>query len=380
MQICILSPIYPTFSKPPLGIFVHEQAKYLAKKGHSVHVITSGNHEDKSYEIKEGVVVHRIKIYNFLPFKGVIFASLMLKKLIILNKKFDFDVLHSHFVGSLTVLIGLASKLTKKRFVTTVHGIGLLTDNPIKKTMIRFYLTFPSKIICVSNYVSKLASKFTGRNKIIIVNNGVDREKLRPTLSAALFKKKLGLKNEKILLSIGALIERKGLDIILNSIPAVLKSYPNLKYFIIGKGPEKENLTQLVKELGLEKYVVFVDGVNDNDLANFYNICDIFLLMSKTLKQKDGVEGFGIAYIEASYFGKPIIGGKSGGTADSIVNGTTGYRIKYTDKQELVNKVLTLLKNVNLRKRLGHNGKNRVMAKFLWENIVDELVEVYKSV
>src|SRR3989338_9845366 len=101
MRICILSPIYPAFSNPPLGIFVHEQAKYLAKKGHSVHVITFGNNEDKDYEIKDGVLVHRIKIYNFLPFKGAIFALLIVKKLIILNKKFDFDVMHSHFVGPL---------------------------------------------------------------------------------------------------------------------------------------------------------------------------------------------------------------------------------------------------------------------------------------
>ncbi len=379
MQICILSPIYPTFSKPPLGIFVHEQAKYLAKKGHSVHVITSGNYEDKSYGMKEGVMVHRIKLGNLLPFKGTIFALLMLKKLIILNKKFDFDILHSHFVGPLTVLIGLASKLTKKRFVTTVHGIGLLTDNPIKKAMVRFYLRFPSKIICVSDYVSKLVSECASKNKIIIINNGVDPEKLRPTLSAMAFKEKLGLKNEKILLSIGALIERKGIDIILSSLPAVIKSYPNLKYFIIGKGPEKENLTRLVKELNLEKYTVFIDGVNNGDLANFYNICDTFLLMSKTLKQKNGVEGFGIAYIEASYFGKPVIGGKSGGTADSIVDNVTGYRVGPTNTQELIKKIVALLKDAKLSRKLGNSGMRRVKSQFLWEHNVKKLVQVYKS-
>ncbi|MBI2559329.1 glycosyltransferase family 4 protein [Candidatus Woesearchaeota archaeon] len=379
MRICILSPIYPTFSNPPLGIFVHEQAKYLAKKGHSVHVITFGNNEGKDYEIKDGVLVHRIKIYNFLLFKGAIFALLMVKKLIILNKKFDFDVVHSHFVGPLTVLIGLASKLTKKRLVTTVHGIGLLTENPIKKAMVRFYLQFPSKIICVSDYVSKLVSECTSKNKIVIINNGVDAEKLRPTLSAMAFKEKLGMKNEKILLSIGALIERKGIDIILNSLPIILKSYKNLKYFIIGKGAEKENLQNLVKKLGLEKYVVFTGIISDDYLANFYNICDIFILMSRTINEKEGVEGFGIAYIEASYFGKPVIGGKSGGTADSIINNVTGYRIDPTNTKELARKVVALLKDAKLSRKLGNKGMRRVKSQFLWEHNVKKLVQVYKS-
>ena len=377
MRICILSPVYPINSNAHLGIFVHEQAKYLVRKRHNVHVITLGDSKDKDFEVKEGVKVSRIKIGHFLFFKSLFFALFMLKKLIELNKKHDFDIIHSHFVGTLTAMIGIASRIIKKPLVTTAHGIGLLSDYGLIRFLTGFYLSFPLKIICVSNYVAELASKYTTKNKILVINNGLDPEKLKSTISISDFKKKLRLGNEKILLSVGNLVERKGIDIIIKSLPQIIKIYPHIKYFVIGDGSEKENLNRLVKELGIEKYVVFIDYVSDSDLANFYNICDIFILMSKTIKEKEGIEGFGIVYIEASYFGKPVIGGKSGGTADSIIDGVTGYRIEPTDVDELVNKVALLLKNGKLRRKLGQQGRNWVKAKLLWSHNAKKLIKVY---
>jgi len=380
MQICILSPIYPVFSNPHLGVFVHEQAKFLVKNGHNVYVITLGDSEDKKQEIKEGIKVYRIKIKSFFILKRLLFSLSMLKNLISLNKKYNFGIIHSHFVGPLTALIGLTSKLIKRPFVITAHGIGLLNDSRFKKILTKFYLSFPLKIICVSNYVAQLAAKYTKKNKIVVINNGIDPEKLKPTRNVSDFKKKLNLKNEKILLSVGNLVERKGIGVIIKSLPEIVKIYPDIKYFIIGDGPEKKNLQKIVHELALEKYVVFIDYVSDQDLANFYNICDIFVLMSKTIKEKEGIEGFGIVYIEASYFGKPVIGGKSGGTADSIIDGVTGYRIDPTDIKEFVNKVVLLLKNDKLRKKLGQQGMKRVKTQLLWKHNVNKLIKVYKSI
>jgi phosphatidylinositol alpha-1,6-mannosyltransferase len=229
----------------------------------------------------------------------------------------------------------------------------------------------------VSNYVAKLASQYTKKSKIVVIKNGVDTEKLILTKSLSKFKKEINLKNEIILLSVGNLVERKGIDIVLSALPDVIKSYPSLKYFIIGAGPEKENLQKLIKGLNLRKHVVFAGDVDNKHLANFYNLCDIFVLMSRTIKEKAGIEGFGIVYIEASYFGKPVIGGKSGGTADAIVDGVTGYRIEPKNTEDLKNKLILLLKNEKLRKKLGQQGMKRVKNQFLWKHNVEKLVKVY---
>ncbi len=385
MKICFLTPIYPNSSNQRLGIFIHEQAKYISKKGHKIYIITLGDTKDKSYEIKDGVEVHRVKVKGYLPFKGFFFSLLMIKELIFADRKLDFDIINAHFTGTMTALIGIYTRLARKPFVVTAYGIGLLTNNIFKKALNRFFLVFPSKIVCISNYVAKLVRDLGGnavKNKIVIVKCGVDPEKLNPTKSIEEFKKELGLKGtkEKILLSVANLVERKGIDIIINCLPQIIKVYPNIKYFIIGRGSEKENLLGLVNLLKLEKYVTFIDYVADEDLANFYNICDIFVLMSRTIKEKEGVEGFGIVYIEASYLGKPVIGGKSGGTADSVIDGVTGYRINPDNKKEFINKAVILLKDSSLRKQLGNNGKNIVRNELLWSHNANKMVRIYDKI
>jgi glycosyltransferase involved in cell wall biosynthesis len=99
--------------------------------------------------------------------------------------------------------------------------------------------------------------------------------------------------------------------------------------------------------------------------------------MSRDLK--DIIESFGIVYIEASYFGKPVIAGKSGGTADAVVDGKTGYIIKYDNIKKLEKTILLLLKNKKLRDKLGEAGRKRVLKEFLWKNNVEKLLDLYNK-
>jgi phosphatidylinositol alpha-1,6-mannosyltransferase len=158
-----------------------------------------------------------------------------------------------------------------------------------------------------------------------------------------------------------------------------MKEEPNIVYFIIGQGPEKEKLISLANKLNLKDKVAFIDYVSDADLANYFNICDIFLLMSKTIEEKSAIEGFGNVYLEASFMGKPVIGGKSGGTSDAVVDGKTGFLIEPDDAEELKKKIILLLKNKTLREKMGRYGRKRVLNGFLWKHNVEKLVKVYSG-
>lgn len=113
------------------------------------------------------------------------------------------------------------------------------------------------------------------------------------------------------------------------------------------------------------------------ELANFYNICDIFVLMSRTTKE--GIESFGVVYIEASYFGKPVIGGKGGGTSDAIEDGKSGYLVDANHPEELKKKLEYLLKNHDAGKRMGEYGRKRAIKLFLWKGLARKIVGVYKE-
>ena len=371
MNICIFSPIYPS-NESALGKFVHEQAKELAVKNR-IFLITIANKNDKEYEVIDNVYVYRLKSSK------IMLLIKFVKKFYYLNKKYKFNIFHSHFVGFSTLIFGITSKVFRIPYVVSVHGMELISNNRLSFLMKKLCMSFPDRIICVSRYVALMAKKYVSNKKLVFIPNGVDVEKLKPNKNRNKFKKELNIKYEKILLSICNLVERKGLDIVIKAFHQASQKIPNIVYFIIGKGPEKENLVNLVKQLNLSDKVRFINYVSDEDLANFYNICDIFVLMSRTIREKAGIEGFGVVYIEASYFGKPVIGGKSGGTADSIINEVTGYRIEPTNQKELSNKIIKLLKDASLRKKLGNNGKKRVKTKLLWKHNIDKLIKIYQS-
>ena len=380
MKIIIISYIYPNRLDQRLGIFVRQQCKYLAKEGHEVHVLTSGSFQDKKEEFVDGTIVHRlISIDNKFPLKGLLFSLRCAKAIISLNNRLNFDFVIQNFIGINTILIGIVTKLLNKRFIAISHGTGweLPKKNFIKNFIIKIVLSIPDKIVCVSKKTENLLSHNAKKNKLVVINNGMDPQWLKPSINKAKFRKKLGFVNKFIILSVSSLVPKKGIDVVIKILPELITKYPNLIYIIIGDGSEKENLKMLVNKLGLGKNVKFLGYKVGTELANYYNICDIFILMSRDLKY--AIESFGIAYIEASYFGKPVIGGKSGGTADSILDNITGYRIKPTNTKEIVKKLLLLIKNDNLRKKLGRNGKKWVSNNLLWSHNVDKLMHVYKS-
>ena len=130
------------------------------------------------------------------------------------------------------------------------------------------------------------------------------------------------LQNKKILLSVGRLIERKGIDTVIQALPALLKRWPNLVYLIVGQGPAEKKLRQLVHNKNLAGRVYLIKNVTTQNLPAWYQLCDIFVLPARQIGPD--VEGFGLVYLEANLFGKPVIGGRSGGVAEGVIDHQTG--------------------------------------------------------
>jgi len=374
MNILIVSYIYPDKNDPRLGLFIYEQAKELIKQGHRVSVLTSSTDNDCK-EILDDIVVYRLRPAKFL--KGLFFSLKAFVKIISLKDKTD--IIHIHFIGINSVFCWIASRIIKVPLVATTHGSDILPKNTIHNLVIRFYLLFPKRIMAVSRFIYGLSASLTNKKKLEVVNNGVDMDKLKVKETKAALRKKFGVEGKKVLLSVGGLVERKGTHVIIKSLPDVIKKFPNLIYFVVGKGKEEKNLKMLVKSLKIEKHVKFLGFINDKELAKYFTLCDIFVLMSKTIKEKSGIEGFGIAYIEASALGKPVIGGRSGGTADAVKDGKTGFLIEPENHKELTKKILLLLNNKKIRDKMGKAGKERVMKHFLWKHNVKNTLEIYKK-
>ena len=173
---------------------------------------------------------------------------------------------------------------------------------------------------------------------------------------------------KKILLSVGNLVRRKGHDMVLKSLPQLIKEIPNLLYLIVGKGPEKGRLVGLIKSLNLEAFVKMEGNVPNSKLALYYKCADLFIMPSRELKNKYNetidVEGFGLVFIEANMFGIPVIGGRSGGIPEAIADGISGLLVDPHDEYDIAKAVKKLLSDEKYSRQLGENGRQRAINNF----------------
>ena len=154
--------------------------------------------------------------------------------------------------------------------------------------------------------------------------------------------------------------------------PKLLLDFPDLTYLIIGNGPEKINLESKIDNLDLNDKVKILTDVSDEELSGYYASSDIFVMPVENLE--DDAEGFGIVYLEAAEFGLPVIGGKSGGATEAILDNETGLLVEPGNQKDLLEKISLFLNNGQLAKKFGAAGKMRIDQEFIWEKQADKLI------
>lgn len=183
---------------------------------------------------------------------------------------------------------------------------------------------------------------------------------------------------KRILLSVCRLVERKGIDAAIEAFARIQSQYADIEYVIIGDGPDRNRLEQRVHELGVQERIHFLGRVDDNELAQWYKRCEVFIMPSREIRETRDVEGFGIVYIEANSFGKPVIAGKSGGVMDAVIDGETGLLVDPEDVFMIEKALHRLFTDVDFARQLGEHGKKRVEQLFQWEIQANELAHLLR--
>ena len=172
-------------------------------------------------------------------------------------------------------------------------------------------------------------------------------------------------------LFVGRLENRKGIDILITAIPKIIRKNSSISFNIIGSDPM--NLKESYKSNQLFKnHVQFLGKVSSSELENRYKKCDIFVAPSR-------YESFGIVFVEAMKFSKPVIGTNVGGIPDIVLNNKNGYLIEPESVEALVNAVIKLAGSFELRKEMGREGRKRVMENFSTQAMCIQSVEYYKA-
>jgi phosphatidylinositol alpha-1,6-mannosyltransferase len=165
---------------------------------------------------------------------------------------------------------------------------------------------------------------------------------------------------------------------VIRALPSVAKKFPDVKYIIAGTGEEYDFLQRLAGEVGVEDKVIFVGQIDNDEQAAYYAACDIFLMPNRQIGAD--IEGFGMVFLEAGAAGRPVIGGRSGGTGEAIQDGVTGIRVDGENVHAISEAVIDLLSDSQKARTMGERGRQWVQTVFSWELIVERTRQVSATV
>jgi len=174
----------------------------------------------------------------------------------------------------------------------------------------------------------------------------------------------------------GRLIERKGLEYLLQAVPSVLQQH-DAKFIITGNGDQRPRLEALCSELGLEQAVEFVGFLSKEDLQTEYARCDVWVNPGIVDSWGDA-EGLGVGSIEAYNYHKPVIASAVGGIPDTVIDGETGYLVPQKDITALASAICNLLAQPEKARQFGRNGYQFALRTFSWDRIIEKMELLYE--
>jgi phosphatidylinositol alpha-1,6-mannosyltransferase len=272
----------------------------------------------------------------------------------------------------------LLAPLVGMKVLIGAHGMEVLKETTsFRRRLIRLTYRRAHRGLAVSRYTRQALIRLgVPEEKVAWVPNGVDVEFFRPGEKSFTLIERHGLKGKKVILTLARLVPRKGQDQVIRALPRVLQQVPNAVYLLAGKGGDEPRLRALAQSLGLADRVLFAGHVPAQLLADYYNLADIYIMVSREIEQGGDVEGFGITFLEAAACGLPAIGGRSGGIPDAIVEGQTGLLVDPEDTDQIAEAILRLLTEEPYARRLGCQGRQRVVETLQWSQVARRCLQL----
>jgi glycosyltransferase involved in cell wall biosynthesis len=355
--------------------YAFELSLQLVKLGIEAVVITHTHPGQPEEEAIAGVKIKRVKgwVLND-PHRA---ASLLLFRRChkyILDGKFD--VVHGLDVYSSMAL--MAIRFARRHRIPCVLTCHTVMDSLFLIFWQRlggwaFRLRRADRLIAVSRSAAHFSQSLGFPEKIItVVPNGVDLSCFNGEIDASLMRKELGIGDEPLVVTASRLIRRKTPALLILAFARVLKVVPDAKLVIAGSGREEDNLSRQIKSLNITNSVFMVGGLSKEKVAQLLAAADVFALPSK-------VESFGLALLEASAVGVPIVCSNSGGVPEVFQDGFNALLYPPGDDNAMAKAIICLIQDEELAKKISANAVETA-SRFTWEMAAKQTLRVYEEV
>jgi phosphatidylinositol alpha-1,6-mannosyltransferase len=267
-----------------------------------------------------------------------------------------------------------------------LHGTELLLlrhrlGSVRKRVAGRSLLGAPAVFVAVSRWTTdlcRLVLDELGLDRALVdvrtVPLGTDPARFRPGLDPSEVRARYDLSPGRWLITVARLAAHKGIDTGLHILAALRREVPDLRYAVVGTGVKQRELERLARDLGVADRVRFLTEVPDADLPALYGAAEIYLGLSRPAELM--VEGFGIALVEASASGLPVVAGSGGGIPDAVRDGETGVLVDATHPGPGLAAVRRLLEDPALGRSMGAAGRRAVEAYYNWDRVAADVLRI----
>ncbi len=377
--------LFVVFHFPPIsggGVIVAvDIANSLAKIGHDVSVLTpnlewGGPKYEPEVDSKVDIIRVNVPSKNNLKVAARRCKSPLIEKGIELgrNKKFDFifTIFHPfHMAPNAAVSIG--EKLGIPVIVKIDDAVyekstGLKSiQRKVEKILSAKTLNKSSKILVANNEIKKIVNEFydVSPEKIEIMPNGIDTKIFHTNV----------VKKSKMILFSGVMYNHRGIDVLLNAAPTVIKKIPEVKFVLLGDGPELDNLKKIAENLKIEKNIEFKGWIKRDEVMNYLADASIAIgPLRSTTVTKNALPIKVLEYMASSL---PILSQKDTLANDVLLDDENGYSV--TDPEDLATKIIHILENNEKRIKMGTKSYE-MSLKFDWENVAKKILTEYDDV
>jgi len=364
---------------------VTELAAAQERMGNEVHVFTRIGPNQREYERIDGVHYHRCS-FAFNP-NGVQEMHNMCKSMaqaFFGCEDFSgrFDIIHGHDWHVVPVLDEI-KKVRNKKIIWTCHSSQFGRDgnkfyNGMAEAIrgLEWYGTYIANIVTACTNTMKNEVKWLHRvpeEKMRVVHNGIHPQNYTNHVDAGKVKESLGIGvMDPTVAFVGRITHMKGPDILVESIPTVLRDYPNAKFIFVGDGDMKGHLERRVNQLGIGHAVRFIGWVSDQRRKEeIYKSSDVVCDPSRN-------QPFGMIVLESWASNKPVIATHGTGSGELVWHDVTGLKV-YDNPNSVAWGVKNIFSDFNKARWMGNNGRKAVEEAFTWDHIAKQMLSVYEE-
>jgi glycogen synthase len=395
LRLCLLSMAYPPNQYEGVGRLTNLMAQGLFEIGHTVHVITRGEKETVSFY--DGAYVHHVRhrlnryeryrpfprLYNVLNYSHAVYDKVRQLQVndgiqLVDSPLWQIDGLVTAVAQELPVVVRLVTAAKQISDLQSDRDTDARLLGEMEQNLIRHATHLLPNTRATFNAVLNVYGLSPEPDGYTIVPYGIvpaSDESVRP----------FTLENPPGILTVlyvGRLEKRKGIFDLFNAIPKVLASFPNVRFIIVGADNSHQDGFQ--KQHGCDyatyfariypqylSHISFTGAVSDEELNAQYQQCDLFVAPSL-------YESFGLIYLEAMNYAKPVIGCRAGGIPEVIDEGVTGLLVDPESPDQLATAILRLLQSPILLHEMGLAARQQLMSKFTHVEMARNFAAVYR--